>query len=170
MLAQWKSTCFTSRRLLVRFHRNLIFIGNGDAQFLVMDLSWPSLLVHIYGDVHWPSPFHIWWGSKTVMISSLVTSRSITNNDYNDKQWPSPFHINNKTLWWRTFNGRHYWCVYMVTFIDRHHFIFWWGSKNVTISSLVMVKRVSITKKWSSPFPMNIKAWWNWTTNLLLVK
>lgn len=26
---------------------------------------------------------------------------------------------NNDLLWW-IFNGRHYWCIYMVTFIDRH--------------------------------------------------
>ena len=97
---------------------------------------------------------YIWRRSLTVTINSLVTSRSVTNIDYNDKQWPSPFHINNNYLWWRTFNGHHYWCVYMVAFVDRHHFIFWWGSKNVTISSLVMVKRASVTKNCSSSFPI----------------
>ena len=72
----------------------------------------------------------LWWHSRYVM-----------NNDYNGKQWLSPFHINNNDLWWQTFLGHHYWCIYMVAYIDYHHFIFSWGSKNVTISSLVRVEK-----------------------------
>ena len=72
---------------------------------------------------------YIWRCSLTVTINSLVTSRFVMNINYNDKQWPSPFHINNNDLWWQSFNCRHYWCVYMVAFVDCHHFIFCWGSK-----------------------------------------
>ena len=49
-----------------------ITISYEQQRFFVMDLSRPSLLVHIYGDVRWPSPFHIWWGSKNVTIRSFV--------------------------------------------------------------------------------------------------
>ena len=33
-----------------------VTISYEQQQFIMMDISWPSLLVHIYGDVHWPSP------------------------------------------------------------------------------------------------------------------
>lgn len=76
--------------------------------------------------------------------------------------------INNLWLW--TFEGRHYWCVYMVAFVDFHHFIFLVRVEKCHQGPLVMVKRASIAKNWSLPFHMDVKARWNRTTNLLLVK
>ena len=53
MLAQWKSTCFTSRKLVVWFHRALTSIWNADDQFLVKEA-----LLTITNE--------IWWHFSTV--------------------------------------------------------------------------------------------------------
>ena len=178
-------------------------------RFMVTNLWGSSLLMRIYGVIRWLSPFHI-FGEGQKMSPKLI----------GDCQ---------KILW--IFNDHHYWCIYMVTFIDchqkshfqkykccgdiqglswimtimmdneHHHFIstttiygyeplrvitidayiwwhsltitishFLWGSKNVTIAHLWWSKEPLLEKNWSTPFHMDVRAWWNRTINLLLVK
>ena len=74
MLAQWKSTCFTSRRLVVRFHRALTWSIWNELLTITNELWW-----------HFSTVNKIWNGDEQltppyICINSDEPQRYITNN------------------------------------------------------------------------------------------
>ena len=114
MLAQWKNTYFTSKRLVVWFHDALISIWNGDDQFLVTEA-----LLTITNE--------LWWHFSTLT--------KIWNGD---GQWMPPYMRINSDYPQRlvTINRC---CWYEIVMVNvRHYSHYLWWTLNVTTTPILL--------------------------------